>query len=172
MTCALFWHTCPPTYAAKGICSIGSIQVNRDWSCTWGMIQTKIHLIITACPWPSIALQCRIWPKTPFIHFTLLLTLPWVLLIIPVLLFDRGVKPQARHPVTWSGGLFSCPFVALPAVTINLYNLLHSILVLTRFQALCYWLSKISDHLKCFVNCSLCKPCLSCFDRESFWILW
>ena len=36
-------------------------QVSRlsDWSGTWGMIYTKIHLISPGCPWPSIALQSR-----------------------------------------------------------------------------------------------------------------
>ena len=45
------------------------LQVKRssDRSCTWGMIRYKFHLISPGCPQPSIALQCRTKPKTPFI---------------------------------------------------------------------------------------------------------
>ena len=31
-----------------------------DRSCTWGMFHRKIHLINLGCPWPGIALHCRI----------------------------------------------------------------------------------------------------------------
>ena len=38
------------------------LQVNRsiDRSCTWGMMNNKIHVIYPLCPRLSIAVQCRI----------------------------------------------------------------------------------------------------------------
>ena len=55
-------HTRRQYTSMKGSCNTG-LQVNRlsNRSCTWGMFHTKIHLIIPACPWPSIVLQCKIY---------------------------------------------------------------------------------------------------------------
>ena len=54
-------------------CWYPGLQSNRlnDWSCTWGMIHIKMHPISPCCFHQSIALQCRMWPKTPFICFLL-----------------------------------------------------------------------------------------------------
>ena len=83
----------------SGQCAGLQVSKLSEWSCTWGMGHSKIHVISLGCPQPSVALQC--WIVAPHHSFHFLIRYIYIIITRSLLQNSDSMKYCALgHSVT------------------------------------------------------------------------